>query len=254
MHALTCSHFSQTGQGLAVVRLQPFQLSRDRLGRGRRRLSSFHLQRVRRRTMSRRELVLMVCVSHPSVYLDRIAHEDSTSNLLRHVRTCEPPETPESETLAAFASGATYSKAKYRYLLALWCARRHRPFSIVEDPEFRRIVRMLYARAETPSRISVSRDIQHLLGHARTRLIARLGVCSIVVIMSVARMFMPAWDPGAPVQGPPLRGWLDISKLYVVPGGYGALGGGQRARARHARFHQVSFRFFSAHGIGMLTS
>ena len=195
----------------------------------------------------------MIYASHPSVYLDRIAHEDSTSNLLRHVRTCEPPETPESETLAAFASGATYSKAKYRYLLALWCARRHRPFSIVEDPEFRRIVRMLYARAETPSRISVSRDIQHLLGHARTRLIARLGVCSDVVVMGFAWMFMHAWDPGPPVQGPPLRRRVDLPELYFVPGGHGALGGGQRPRARHARFHQVSSAAFSVGCIRRLT-
>ncbi|KAI1787521.1 hypothetical protein LXA43DRAFT_857178, partial [Ganoderma leucocontextum] len=115
-----------------------------------------------------------VCKDHPSIYLDRIAHEDSTSNLLRHVRTCEPPETPESETLTAFTAGATYSKAKFRFLLALWCTRRHRPFSVVEDPEFRRVIRMLYRRAEIPSRISVSRDIQHLLEHSRGHLIAQL--------------------------------------------------------------------------------
>ncbi|KAI1784375.1 hypothetical protein LXA43DRAFT_1066828 [Ganoderma leucocontextum] len=33
-----------------------------------------------------------ICKDHPSIYLDHIAHEDSTSNLLRHVRMCEPPE------------------------------------------------------------------------------------------------------------------------------------------------------------------
>ncbi|KAI1782397.1 hypothetical protein LXA43DRAFT_845936, partial [Ganoderma leucocontextum] len=101
-----------------------------------------------------------ICKEHPSIYLDRTAHEDSTSNLLRHVRLCEPPETPESESLTSFAAGSTYSKAKFRFLLAIWCARHHRPFSVVEDPEFRKLVRMLYARAEIPSRISVSRDIQ----------------------------------------------------------------------------------------------
>ncbi|KAI1783397.1 hypothetical protein LXA43DRAFT_859340, partial [Ganoderma leucocontextum] len=127
-----------------------------------------------------------VCNDHPTVYLDRIAHEDSTSNLLRHVRTCEPREMPEAEAITVFASGGTYSKAKFCYLLVLWCARRHRPFSVVEDPEFRQIVRMLYARAETPSRISVSRDIQHLLEHARTHLIARLTVCSPLILPCLA--------------------------------------------------------------------
>ena len=110
------------------------------------------------------------------MYLDRIAHEDSTSNLLRHVRTCEPPETPESETMASFASGVTYSKAKFRYLLAMWCAHRHRPFSVVEDPEFREVVQMLYGRAEIPLRISVAHDIQHLLEHSHVQLINKLLV------------------------------------------------------------------------------
>ena len=96
--------------------------------------------------------------------------------MLRHVRTCEPPDTPETQTLTAFAAGASYSKAKLRFLLALWCACRHRPFSIVEDPEFRKVIRMLYARAEVPSRIAVSRDIQHLLDHSRAQLIARFAV------------------------------------------------------------------------------
>ena len=114
--------------------------------------------------------------SHPSIYLDHVAHEDSTSNLLRHVRVCEPPETLEVESLTSFAAGSTYSKAKFRFLLAIWCARSHRPFSVVEDPEFRQIVRMLYSRAEIPSRISVSRDIQVLLDDSRARLVALLLV------------------------------------------------------------------------------
>ena len=76
----------------------------------------------------------------------------------------------------SFAAGSTYSKAKFRYLLAIWCARRHRPFSVVEDPEFREMVRMLYGRAEIPSRISVSRDIQHLLEYSRVQLINKLLV------------------------------------------------------------------------------
>ena len=173
----------------------------------------------------------MVGVSHPSIYLNRIVHEDSTSNLLRHVRMCEPPDTPESETLAAYASGgpgATYSKAKFRYLLALWCARRHRPFSIVEDPEFRRIVCMLYTRAETPSRISVSRDIQHLLAHARTQLIVQLAVRGFPVAhFGFCQVLMGVWDAGAAMQGPFMRGRLDLPELHVIPQRHSALGRGQ---------------------------
>lgn len=49
-----------------------------------------------------------------------------------------------------------------RYLLALWIARRHRPFAIVEDPELLAIFEMLYAKVETPSRSTVSRDVREI--------------------------------------------------------------------------------------------
>lgn len=78
--------------------------------------------------------------------------------------------------MTSFAAGSTYSKAKFRFLLAIWCARRHRPFSVVEDPEFHQIIQMMYSRADIPSRISVSRDIQHLLEASRERLVSLLLV------------------------------------------------------------------------------
>ena len=167
---------SETCEGLAFARVQSLQVPSDCDGRRRGGLPPIHLQRVRSSLFSCIRLQANEYSSHPSVYLDRIAHEDSTSNLLRHVRTCEPPETAETEVIMSFAAGSTYSKAKFRYLLAIWCARRHRPFSVVEDPEFREVVRMLYGRAEIPSRISVSRDIQHLLEYSRVRLINKLLV------------------------------------------------------------------------------
>ncbi|KAI1787810.1 hypothetical protein LXA43DRAFT_895699 [Ganoderma leucocontextum] len=112
-----------------------------------------------------------ICKDHSSLYLDQIAHEDSMSNLLHHVHTCDLPEIPEVEAITAFTSGAMYSRAKFQYLFTLWCAHRHCPFSVVEDPEFWQIVQMLYACAETPSRISILYDIQHLLKHAHMQLI-----------------------------------------------------------------------------------
>ena len=96
---------------------------------------------------------------------------------------------------------------------------------------------MLYARAETPSRISVSRDIQHLLEHARTQLVARLGVRAVDV--TVPRVLMLVAVAGSPWQNPPLCGWLDLSKLHVISGSYGALGGGGQPRACHPGLHQV---------------
>ncbi|RPD53481.1 hypothetical protein L226DRAFT_443646, partial [Lentinus tigrinus ALCF2SS1-7] len=57
--------------------------------------------------------------------------------------------------------------------LAMWCSTRHRPFAAVEDPEFREILRMLYAKVEVPSRFTVSRDIQTILDETTARLLQR---------------------------------------------------------------------------------
>ena len=60
----------------------------------------------------------------------------------------------------------------------MWCASRHRPFAIVEDPELREIMRMLYAKVQVPSRGSVARDIQLVMNETRARLVRRFEVRS----------------------------------------------------------------------------
>ncbi|KAI1788245.1 hypothetical protein LXA43DRAFT_852164, partial [Ganoderma leucocontextum] len=120
-----------------------------------------------------------VCKSDRSVFLDRIIHEDSTSNLLRHIRACTHTDTPESQTITSFAAGSTYSESSFRYHLVMWITTRHRPFSIVEDPEFRGLLRMLYGRVDIPSRMTVNRDMQLILQDAKGHLTARLQVCSL---------------------------------------------------------------------------
>ncbi|RDX41722.1 hypothetical protein OH76DRAFT_1303222, partial [Lentinus brumalis] len=92
-----------------------------------------------------------VCKRYPSKHIDRADYEDSTGNLKRHVDLCDPDETPESEAISAFAHGATYSPARLRFLIAMWCAARHRPFAIVDDPEFQEMLRMLYGKVKLPS-------------------------------------------------------------------------------------------------------
>ena len=120
---------------------------------------------------------LILFRSDHSVYLDRIIHEDSTSNLLRHIRACTSGGTPEAQKITAFASGSTYTESSFRYHLVMWITTRHRPFSIVEDPEFRALLRMLYGRVEIPSRITVTRDMHLILQDAKTHLTGLLQVC-----------------------------------------------------------------------------
>ncbi|KAL1947002.1 hypothetical protein VTO73DRAFT_13963 [Trametes versicolor] len=112
------------------------------------------------------------CKIHPGIWVDRSDYEDSTGNLRRHVLKCEPAQTPESEAITAFAAGSTYSAARVRYYLALWCARHHRLFLAVEDAEFRALLRMLYGRVEIPSRVTVSRNVQLIMHHCKLIVIA----------------------------------------------------------------------------------
>ena len=52
---------------------------------------------------------------YPSKHIDRADYEDSTGNLKRHADACDPEDTPEAETITAFAHGATYSPARLRF-------------------------------------------------------------------------------------------------------------------------------------------
>ncbi len=104
-------------------------------------------------------------------------------NLGRHVLRCEPAKTPETEAISAFAAGSTYSAARVQYYLALWCARHHRPFLAVEDAELHTLLRMLYGKVEIPSRVTVSRDVQLIMNHCKSLVIALFEVhfkCHVV--------------------------------------------------------------------------
>ena len=81
--------------------------------------------------------------------------------------------------MVSFAAGSTYSEARFRYGLVVWITRRHHPFSIVEDPEFRALMCMLYGRVDIPSRVTVGRDMQLILHDAKRALTARLQVRAV---------------------------------------------------------------------------
>ncbi|PIL32936.1 hypothetical protein GSI_05054 [Ganoderma sinense ZZ0214-1] len=111
--------------------------------------------------------------------------KDVYRDLNKHVKLCIPEKTTETQLITEYAQGVNYSYARLRFLLAMWVARRHRPFTIVEDPEFREILRMLFARVDIPSRVTVARDLNDGLpgkihicldGRASPNVISFLGV------------------------------------------------------------------------------
>lgn len=115
--------------------------------------------------------------SRPSIGIHRARHDDSTSNLKRHVQLCTPVDSAQSQALRVYAQGSQYSQVKHRMKIALWVARRNRPFSIVEDEELLDIFHDLNAACITPGRRTVARDVREIFLLSRKNVSALLQVC-----------------------------------------------------------------------------
>ena len=64
--------------------------------------------------------------------------------------------------------------------IALWIARRNRPFSIVEDPELLDIFADLNINCVTPKRRTVSRDMKEIFHISQGNLASMLQVCTFL--------------------------------------------------------------------------
>ncbi|KAJ3558298.1 hypothetical protein NM688_g1007 [Phlebia brevispora] len=122
----------------------------------------FLLPKIKVNKKTQEVCYVYACKKHLSVELSRMRWDDSTSNFIRHIWRCDGQLIPSASCIEDFAQGSTYSEECLRLTIALWICQRHRPFKIVQDPEFLAIVRMLYAKAKVPSASTVSRDIQEI--------------------------------------------------------------------------------------------
>jgi len=121
-------------------------------------------------------------IRNPSVIVTRVQHNESTSNLVRHADKCTPGATTVTASITAFAHGSSYSYPKFQLKLALWVARRHRPFAIVEDEELIDIFMDLNNKVEVPSQQTLSRDVKEIFQISRTRVAEILQVGQSLVI------------------------------------------------------------------------
>jgi hypothetical protein len=64
--------------------------------------------------------------------------------------------------------------------VALWVARRHRPFAIIEDPELLEIFRDLNDKSITPLASTVSRDIKEIFQVTRLKVAQMLQAGSCI--------------------------------------------------------------------------
>ena len=85
-----------------------------------------------------------------------------------------------SGSLTAFAQGSTYTPHKFRMKIAIWVARWHRPFAIVEDDELVDIFKDLNNKVEVPSRFTVSRDVKEIFEMSRKQVAAILKVHGLI--------------------------------------------------------------------------
>jgi hypothetical protein len=67
--------------------------------------------------------------------------------------------------------------------IALWVARRHRPFAIVEDKELVDIFTDLNNKVEVPSRFTVSRDVKEIFLMSRLKVSEILKVCDVICVV-----------------------------------------------------------------------
>ncbi|KAF6747489.1 hypothetical protein DFP72DRAFT_784107, partial [Ephemerocybe angulata] len=106
---------------------------------------------------------LFRCKKFPEEVVSRRRTDESTSNLVRHVKACEAGVNPEQVNMfSAFVNGITFDYARHRVGLALWCARAARPNRIVEDPELIKCFTDIYPKVKMPSRMTIARDTKEI--------------------------------------------------------------------------------------------
>ena len=127
--------------------------------------------------------------------------DETTSNLVRHVKTCNP-----SSVHASFPFSA-YSLGRFRYLVAAWSACRARPHVIIEDEELREILVMLYSVVEIHSHQTVARDISDM--YERSRVVI---ACHLQSVKQRLHLLLDGWT------SPNMISFLGVNVTYFEDG------------------------------------
>ena len=105
---------------------------------------------------------LITQYSHPLIMISQAWHDESTSNLARHVRNCASADSTQTCALTASASGSKYTKPSHRMKIALWLSNHHHPFSIIEDTKLLEIFTDLHPNCKTPKHHTISHDVKEM--------------------------------------------------------------------------------------------
>jgi hypothetical protein len=142
-----------------------------------------------------------MATSNRSRSITRNRVDETTSNLIRHAKSCGSVALTTSAPVSNFDTGS------FRYLVAAWSARRGRPHAIIEDEELREILVMHYSATEIHSRQTVAHDISDM--YERSRLVIALHLQSIKHRLHIA---LDGWT------SPNVFSFLGVTVQYLEEG------------------------------------
>ena len=161
-------------------------------------------------------------------------HDTSTSNLKNHADLCSGSRalTPGQGTVEQFARGSTYSKELLRVYVGLWMATSYRPFTIVKDPYFIKIIEMFNPKADLPSDTTISRDIKDFFEIGQANLKA-----FIETIPGAVHIALDGWS------SPNTIAFLGVVLLYLDPQALTAQDTGASSKVKKAPIKSLILDF-----------
>lgn len=111
---------------------------------------------------------VFTCKTHPDTHSPlthrREKTSEGTSNLRLAAEKCDNKHrahlTTTNNSSPSNVGAIPYSRAAHRAIILLRCAKNHRPFNSVLDPDYQTEVQMLRPGTEIPHPITISRDIR----------------------------------------------------------------------------------------------
>jgi hypothetical protein len=99
---------------------------------------------------------------HPANIRARMSTGHGTKNIQDGVKACDKRVGTVTDTTTVTSTGQPYSAAAHRTLIAMRCAKNHRPFNSVLDEDYQAEVEMLHPGTILPGPQTVSRDIKSI--------------------------------------------------------------------------------------------
>ncbi|QRV78731.1 AC transposase [Ceratobasidium sp. AG-Ba] len=102
--------------------------------------------------------------NHSPQYRARKSTSSGTNSLKRTAEACDKRSIAH-KLIASGSFTRPFSAARFRAILALWCARNHRPFELVRDELFGQLLDELRSGTIAPNPSTLSWDVQAIYQH-----------------------------------------------------------------------------------------